>query len=1549
MSMPTTVAPPRPKRPQRNAKKKKASYEETSEEEEVVFATEDSEQSEGSEFEDSDGGRSKMRKKSKKMGGSGGPVEQDESVVIPMSTKIFERILDYQKNYETGEEKLLVKYKNSSFHHVEWVPLDQIEAEHLGKHRVKKFLQKWYQDGEKGEDFREHLKLDRIIDEGELTDPVSGENKIFYLAKWNGLYYDQCTWETDADVERIDKAKIDEFHAHRIIPPQKVPNPPPRPDFTRFMKYDSSPVYRYSNSLRSYQLEGLNWLRFCYFSYRSSILADEMGLGKTVQSVAFLNDIYHHLGVRGPFLVVAPLSTIPHWERAFKAWTDLNVIDYRGSQMARNLIYETEFYYKDINGNIIPDRYKFDVIITTYEMASAGADVLKGIPWRCGIFDEAHRLKNKQSKVLEVLKTFYLEHKVLLTGTPLQNNLDELYSLLNFLQPEIFSDEKLFFAEYGALKTAAEVEKLQALLKPIMLRRFKEDVEKTIPVKEETVVEVELTNPQKKWYRAILEKNFSFLKRSGKSNKEVPHLRNIMMQLRKCCVHPYLLEGAEEVIVSECNAKGPQEQFNCLVQSSGKLVLIDKLLKKLIQGNHKVLIFSQFTTCLDILADYLRGRSYAYERIDGSVPGDQRQAAIDRFSTLPIEESFVFLLCTRAGGVGINLTAADTCIIFDSDWNPQNDLQAQARCHRIGQTKPVQIYRLICANTYEKDMFDRAGMKLGLDKAVMSRAGSGEIDESGQFKNELSKKQIEDLLKKGAYGAMLDDEASTQFCEEDIDQILERRTTVIKHEGNEKGSVFSKATFSTTSDNVGVELDDPDFWEKWAAKANIETKDAPDENKLIVAEPRRRRRVQRFGARPTDGNYSSNDNGDDSDAYEEEEDKPRKNNQSRSWSLSEKTKYERKLMIYGYGRWDQMQVHFPRRSEKDLKAVTRALMRKVLPTIEASHEEDRKLIDDIEDILEMDADDEVEGDDSIPYVGASKKQISEFKSFLAQAPADYIEHVERKGRNFLLRIQMLHLIRDKIVPKNWKEAKALPVPKVTGSLPADWWTENEDRSLLLGICKHGYQQYLAMRNDPEFSFYGKKYDDSKAGSLEDDDIPTGSLDKNDEDYDSRQGSVEAKERPDVIKDGEDGQIYVWPSKADIGMRLRRIIAAFLREHAGGMRRRRGNERDSRKDRGAKGRRRETRQTQRQRSKMNEISNRWSKKNKGDFLRVLMSYGVDTELNEPDIRWDRFKEIAGLEKKTDESLDLYYQTIISACDEVMKRHEQEVLSTSIQPADQEASGSSPSNTQTQSMALTTSRESSLEPQSAGGAALTDRDDSNDTADLVPFDKARRALRRIAQMKKIREEVIVNPDLDALLLNARKTSGLPGWWEVPAHDKALLLGICQHGIGRSDLLIEDPDLPFYKIKQKIVEDENIHDPDGDDANLVMEKFAWPKDLVISRRIDALCDLIMNPKPPSKRQTANRKRKATIGEFSDKPSKIKLESEINVKEEEVQLRMQDLSDGEVSAAEDIFSESGDEADIKLEDNTESAQQSVTEPNVDNPEDDQYSLHDEPSPNSY
>jgi hypothetical protein len=301
----------------------------------------------------------------------------------------------------------------------------------------------------------------------------------------------------------------------------------------------------------------------------------------------------------------------------------------------------------------------------------------------------------------------------------------------------------------------------------------------------------------------------------------------------------------------------PESIYQMLIKSSGKLVLIDKLLPKLISGGHKVLIFSQMVRVLDILEDYLNFRKYTYERIDGGVRGNDRQAAIDRFCKKGSDRN-VFLLCTRAGGVGINLTAADTVIIFDSDWNPQNDIQAQARCHRIGQTQMVKVYRcvsrssplhttssllasqsvltlpspspqrLITRGTYERHMFERASLKLGLDQAVLGkmaesrgtnfgplhaiakRCGAGalceepttqidrsitqhtEDEKAGGEEKKLDKKEIDALLKYGAYDVFREgQDEGEQYYEEDIDKILERSSFTLKPESQGMNSDLS--------------------------------------------------------------------------------------------------------------------------------------------------------------------------------------------------------------------------------------------------------------------------------------------------------------------------------------------------------------------------------------------------------------------------------------------------------------------------------------------------------------------------------------------------------------------------------------------------------------------------------------------------------------------------------------------------------------------------------------------------------------------------------------
>ncbi|KAF9911379.1 choline dehydrogenase 7 [Linnemannia zychae] len=1395
-----------------------------------------------------------------------------DPVLVPMGSKTLEKILAWRMN--NGTEELLIKHKFSSYLHVEWVPRKQIEnGEHLGKNRVKKFMEKNGQQSDYEFFNPAFTKVDRIIDEGELT-TADGEVQIFYLVKWCNTPYDGATWEKRDDILQLDPTRVHDFYTRKIIPDANAARQLPRPPRGAFRKLKESPIFKHGNQLRQYQMEGLNWLLDCWFNEQACIMADEMGLGKTVQSVTFLNEIHNTYHIRGPFLVIAPLSTIPHWHREFEAWTEMNVVVFHGNIPSRNLIVDTEYYYKDASGQIVPNLYKFDVLITTYEMIVAASAQLKPVAWRAIVVDEAHRLKNSASKVSEILKTYNLEHRVLLTGTPLQNSLDELFALLNFLEPTRFANEKMFLQEYGNLKTAAEVDKLQQLLKPLMLRRFKEDVEKSIPVKEETIIEVELTTTQKAFYRAILERNFGFLKKGGAAG---PSLINVMMELRKCCIHPYLIQGAEDRIVSEKNAKTAEAQYQCLIDASGKLVLIDKLLKKLKEGGHKVLIFSQMTRCLDLLQDYLRGRAYPYERIDGSIRGDMRQAAIDRFSTLP--DSFVFLLCTRAGGVGINLTAADTVVIFDSDWNPQNDLQATARCHRIGQTKPVQIYRLVTRNTYEKEMFDRASIKLGLDKAVLQKMdvmpNSDDLSDMPKPPSSLSKKEVEELLKKGAYGALLDDdETSAKFCEEDIDQILERRTTVIKHTGNEKGSVFSKATFSSTPSGEEVDVNDPQFWDKWAERAKVNIQEITTKDQLILNAPRSRRQVQRFGNKQGDSDsedreYVSDPDFEDAGGEKDVKEGNKKKDAPRPWSMAERLMFERKLMIYGYGRWDQMHNFFPRRTEKELNAVGYCMVQQILRDTAANasgSEDDVKLIEEIGAVLvENDASSGFEPPttNDIPFERASKKAIAEFRSFLLESSAEYVEHIRRKGRNLVLRVQLIHTIRS-LIPRDWNAAKVMDLPAVSGTPPASWWGESHDRDLMLAIIRYGYlvteAQYEAVRNDPEFCFYGQRYDLAANRDANDDD---------------GEGASTRSSRIANYGADNDSEILPWPSKSDIGLRLRRIISALQRSTQLEARKNNTVEKDNSKERLRQDRQRQREEAaqEKRHQKVVELASRWTKKDKSDFYKTIVSFGVarthsgargdggstpgtlgngynrsrltsgSNSRRPPPLSrnayptlghdWTRFKELSGLVKKPDEVMEEYYHYFIKICQQVVDKN-----------------SNNAQNRQSRESSL-----SSTHPKIENSAAGDEDDDKEEdgTGDALPLDRAKRVLKRVELMNVIRDEILTNPRVDELLAAGRRSPGLPSWWLAGVHDKPFLQGLAKHGINRQDLLVADKTLPFaainhhYATLQKALLEKKKLDAAHDknmDINMKQEDDGSEDPVEKAVRAAALADQIDTP---------------------------------------------------------------------------------------------------------
>lgn len=484
--------------------------------------------------------------------------------------------------------------------------------------------------------------------------------------------------------------------------------------------FRESPAFIQNGEMRDYQVAGLNWLISLHENGISGILADEMGLGKTLQTISFLGYLRFLSGISGPHLVCVPKSTLDNWHREFGKWIpEINVLVLQGA--------------KDDRHQLIQERLvdeKFDVCVTSYEMVLREKSHLKKFAWEYIIVDEAHRIKNEESALAQIIRLFNSRNRLLITGTPLQNNLHELWALLNFLLPDVFGDSDAFDQWFSSQDQDQDtvVQQLHKVLRPFLLRRVKSDVEKSLLPKKEVNVYIGMSEMQVKWYQKILEKDIDAVNGAGGKKESKTRLLNIVMQLRKCCNHPYLFEGAEP--------GPPYTTDEHLVNNATKMIMLDKLLKRLKGQGSRVLIFSQMSRVLDILEDYSVMREYKYCRIDGSTAHEDRIAAIDDYNKEG-SEKFLFLLTTRAGGLGINLTTADIVILFDSDWNPQADLQAMDRAHRIGQTKQVVVYRFVTENAIEEKVLERAAQKLKLDQLVIQQGRAQQPAKQAASKDEL--------------------------------------------------------------------------------------------------------------------------------------------------------------------------------------------------------------------------------------------------------------------------------------------------------------------------------------------------------------------------------------------------------------------------------------------------------------------------------------------------------------------------------------------------------------------------------------------------------------------------------------------------------------------------------------------------------------------------------------------------------------------------------------------------------------------------------------------
>ncbi|GAA6020666.1 hypothetical protein JCM10207_007817 [Rhodosporidiobolus poonsookiae] len=543
--------------------------------------------------------------------------------------------------------------------------------------------------------------------------------------------------------------------------------------------FTESPAYVKGGKMREYQVQGLNWMCGLHYNGINGILADEMGLGKTLQTISFLGYLKFIRGIAGPHLIVVPKSTLDNWAREVDRWVPgFRVVVLKGTKEERADV---------IQQTILPE--EFDICLASYEICLREKAALKKLSWQYIVIDEAHRIKNVDSMLSQIVRLFDSRGRLLITGTPLQNNLHELWALLNFLLPDVFSDVADFDAWFDRQTPKAEttegetateaiepsteqpaaaaeakdeasnnvVKQLHSVLRPFLLRRVKMDVEKSLLPKKEINVYVGMTDLQRKWYKMILEKDIDAVNGVSGKKEGKTRLQNIVMQLRKCCNHPYLFDGAE-----------PGPPFTTdehLVEAAGKMVILDKLLKSLKEKGSRVLIFSQMSRVLDILEDYCLFREYQYCRLDGGTAHEDRMEQIDAYNA-PGSEKFIFLLTTRAGGLGINLVTADCVVLYDSDWNPQADLQAMDRAHRIGQTKQVYVYRFVTENAVEEKVLERAAQKLRLDQLVIQQG------RAQQQTKAANKDELVDMIQHGAEKII--NSAESMQVDDDIDAIIMR-------------------------------------------------------------------------------------------------------------------------------------------------------------------------------------------------------------------------------------------------------------------------------------------------------------------------------------------------------------------------------------------------------------------------------------------------------------------------------------------------------------------------------------------------------------------------------------------------------------------------------------------------------------------------------------------------------------------------------------------------------------------------------------------------------
>lgn len=968
--------------------------------------------------------------------------------------------------------EFLIKWQGQAHYHATWEPWSSLTS-YKGFRRLENYFrkvvkeeqavlhdsdiapeekEKWTLDRETYLDaLEDYRKVEKIIGQRE------GDEEDEYFVKWRGLFYDSCTWEPASLVSELAQTEIDRYldrSSKLPVSDKKEANLATRSPYKPFR---TQPDYIKFGQLREFQMHGINFLAHNWCKGNNVILADEMGLGKTVQTVSFMNWLIHDRGQQGPFIVVVPLSTMPAWADTFNNWApQINYVVYNGNEAARRTIQEYELL---VDGN--PRKIKFNVLLTTYEYILLDAPFLQQLKWQFMAVDEAHRLKNRESQLYVKLMDFGAPSRLLITGTPMQNNLTELAALMDFLMPGVVTVEEDI--DLSSENAQQKLDELTKAITPYMIRRTKQKVENDLPPKTEKIIRVELSDVQLEYYKNILTRNYAALNAGAKGQKQ--SLLNIMMELKKASNHPFMFPNAEERILAGNNSR--EEQLKALVTSSGKMMLLDRLLTKLKKDNHRVLIFSQMVKMLDILGDYLHLRGHQYQRLDGTIATGPRRQAIDHFNA-PDSNDFCFILSTRAGGLGINLMTADTVILFDSDWNPQADLQAMARAHRIGQKNPVTIYRLVSKDTVEEEVLERARNKLMLEYITIHRAVT---DKDARVLNDT-------LAKAGVSTA---EPTST----DDISQILKRRgQKMFEQSGNQKkleeldiDDVLANAEEHKTEQSAGIITDGGDEflksfeytdvkldleWDDIIPKAELdkikdeEKKKEEEEYLNSVIEqnqPRKRKapadeareqRAAKKRARDLAAEAAADAESDGESASEADPKRP----------LSEK---EVRNLIRAHEKYGSIEE---KKDEiiKEARLIGRDydLLKSTLDEVVATSH--RLLKEEAERVLAL------ERESNKPVTKKDKKAVL----------FDFRGVKRLNAETIIERPVEMRMIREATgSTSDWRNFR---VPEA--SKPANYtcpWGAREDGMLCVGIAKHGYGAWTAIRDDPELGMSDKFY------------------------------------------------------------------------------------------------------------------------------------------------------------------------------------------------------------------------------------------------------------------------------------------------------------------------------------------------------------------------------------------------------------------------------------------------------------------------------------------